>query len=136
MSNGGRIYFDGSANDDGSRSLTNLERATPECATPSELVSYIRSSEGLLLQLVSNYVEHESRMRDGGTVRARIQRRNVDSNRNRKGCHDNFSVKLSNIADMSGEKVLLHGIALGHMATRSFVTGAGYVDPRRHLFFS
>lgn len=136
MSNGSRIYSDRAVAASNSPSVANLERATPECETPTELVAYIRSSEEMLVQLVSNYVEHESRMRNGSTVRARIQRRNVDCEGSRKGCHDNFSVKLPDVGIKKAGRMLLHGSMLGHLVTRPFVTGAGYVDMEHGPSFS
>lgn len=132
LSNGSKIYAGGTC--DPVDGLTNLERATPECASAQDLTIHIRSSEELLVRSLSNYVQNIS-AHTGNTVRGRIQRRVVDNYGTRKGCHDNLSVRLDEIAGQ-GEQLTLHESVLGHLATRSFVTGAGYVKPDNGTYFA
>lgn len=102
---------------------TNIERATPECATPEQLSVYVRASEQLLIDIVGNYLATESE-NIPGELRARIQRRVVDSSGSRKACHDSFGVSPES---KLGKANHLPPPALAHLATRSFITGAGYV---------
>lgn len=134
MSNGGKIYAGGS--NDTVDGPTNLERATPECATPTELTTYIRSHEELLHKSVTSYIANKSNT-TGNDVRARIQRRVVDSDDSRKGCHDNFSTEgLEDIFEIKPGDAFLRDAILGHLATRSFVSGAGYVNRKGSLYYS
>ncbi len=132
LSNGSKIYPGGTC--DPVDGLTNLERATPECTSAQDLTTHIRSSEELLVRSLSNYVQNIS-THTGNTVRGRIQRRVVDNYGTRKGCHDSLSVHLDEIAGQ-GDQLTLHESVLGHVATRSFVTGAGYVKPDNGTYFA
>lgn len=134
LSNGGKLYIETSRDD--ASGPSNLERATPECASPSELTNYIRSNEALLVHLVSKYAQKTSK-ESNGVTEARIHRRVVDGSGNRKGCHDNYSVSLPEITDHGprGDLLLSH-VILGHIATRSFVTGAGYIKPQKDVYFA
>lgn len=124
LTNGFRLYAGGAA-DIGME--TNIERATPECSTPQELVAYIRAGELLIQKVVENFVAIESAT-DDSTVKSRIHRRVVDSIGNRKGCHDNFGIYI----DDPDSFLLDNKLSLtNHLATRSFVTGAGHVQRKK-----
>ena len=124
LTNGFKLYAGGCAD---SSLATNIERATPECATPQELVTYIRASELLIKKVVENFVAVESGY-DESTINSRIHRRVVDSAGNRKGCHDNFGIDVEEKdAFLLDSKLSL----TNHLATRSFVTGAGHVKSKR-----
>lgn len=124
LTNGFKLYAGGAAD---SGAATNIERATPECSTPQELVTYIRAGELLIQKVVENFVAIES-ADDDSTIKSRIQRRVVDSTGNRKGCHDNFGIYI----DDPDSFLLDNKLSLtNHLATRSFVTGAGHVQSKR-----
>lgn len=134
LSNGGKIYPDGSG--DAVDGLTNIERTTPECSSPEELTHYIRSNEELLVHIVSNYVKEMSAQKNI-EVEARIQRRVVDSYGNRKGCHDNYGLTLAGIKEVEYDREsALAPPILGHLATRSFITGAGFIKANSDVFYS
>jgi hypothetical protein len=122
LSNGSRLY--------GDMGDSFLEFATAECATPRDLTTRIRSSELLFLALISNRITELSESSDDEVV-ARIQRRVIDSVGRTKGSHDNFGVNISRVTSKHKE---LKPTVLGHMATRSFVTGAGFVDNDQLLY--
>ncbi len=123
LENGAAIYNGGSL---GTQPV-NLERVTPECSTPVELSTYIQANEDLLVKMLSNYVAKSSRA--SKPLTARVQRRVVDSNQNSRGCHDSVEARnLSFIHALNYNKS--HQILLtAHLATRSFMTGAGYAGP-------
>lgn len=123
LTNGFKLYAGGSAD---SAMATNIERATPECATPQELVTYIRASELLIQKVVENFVTAESGY-DESTINSRIHRRVVDSAGNRKGCHDNFGIYAKDHDSFLLDTKLS---LTNHLATRSFVTGAGHVKSK------
>ena len=126
LTNGFKLYAGGCIK---SELVTNIERATPECSTPQELVAYIRASELLIRNLVENYVAIESAY-DDTTINARIQRRVVDGEGNRKGCHDNFGIQVAD----DNEEIFFQNSKLSitnHLATRSFVTGAGHIKNKQ-----
>ena len=121
LQNGGLIYPGGTAN---AEAPDNIERATPECTTPLQLAIYLQANEQLMVDMTENYVQKMS-TKNRKPTSARIQRRVVDSDNNRKGCHDNFS----DADPFEYENGLKYPVLIGHLATRSFITGAGYVTP-------
>lgn len=118
LQNGGKLYQGGAQFQE---IATNIERATPECISPSQLALYIRAGEMLLINTVVNYLVRTSESQPGSLV-ARIQRRVIDGYGNRKGCHD--SIGFSRDSPLAEFNRLPPGV-LGHLASRSFVTGAG-----------
>ncbi len=86
LQNGGLIYPGGGA---GAKGADNIERATPECRRPVEIAAYIQANERLMVDIAANYAKKMSAANNSHT-QVRIQRRVVDSQGNRKACHDNF----------------------------------------------
>lgn len=101
----------------------NIERATPECATPTELAVYVQAHEQLMIEIAKNYVQDWSELGEE-EVRIRIQRRVVDSAHSRKGCHDNFAVPSAEWVMRDNQ---IAAPLMGFIATRSFMTGAGLI---------
>jgi hypothetical protein len=132
LGNGGLIYPGGNetfdiseTHEEGEQALyDNIERATPECISPAELTVYIQAHEKLIVSMSQNYVDEWANSSDERAT-VRIQRRVVDSQGNRKGCHDNFGV--DGIQNKLQDKEFLAPL-LGFIATRPFITGAGYVE--------
>ena len=114
LSNGFRVYPGGAS---GAGAPTNLEIATPECSTPTELVRWSRANDLLLRTIVDRYVSEVSEEL-GRPVSARTHRRVVDSENHRKACHDNYGTTLNDHTACRLED---------HLASRSIVTGAGLV---------
>lgn len=125
----GRFYNNGfKAYQDGE----HFEIATPECKTPDSIATYIRATENLLVASVANYMQSLTVYEQN--QHAVIRRRVIDNQGNSWGCHDNFSIKGTFaeklMDDHSAEKAAL----IGHLATRSFVTGAGNVAGNNFYF--
>lgn len=127
LRNGFRIYPGGSEGCAGIGD-SNPERATPECLTPEETVAYIEVGAERLFDMVEGVMREvadlpKEQQREK-IKEARVQRRVIDAYGNTKGCHDNFS-----IGHMSEDqrRDLETGVTL-HTLTRSFITGAGYID--------
>lgn len=104
-----------------------LEGATPECSTPTEIVTQIQSTnERLKVKMLSNYVFKRAEL--GEPIEVRIQRRSVDGHGRTAGTHDSLEGRrpywLKNFEESSSTDVKIAMIA--HLATRSFMTGAGY----------
>ncbi len=119
LQNGGLIYPGGGV---GVHGADNVERATPECTGLSEVAAYIQANGRLMVEIATNYAQKMS-CANGARTQVRIQRRVVDSHNNRKACHDNFGV--NNVHEyIDGIK---RHVLVGHLATRSFITGAGHV---------
>lgn len=114
----GNLVYNGGTTDS-----ANLERATPECSKPSEFAAAVHANEKLLIEMASNFVQ-DSVVREEPT-NIRIQRRVVDIRGNSRGCHDNFEVKNKAWLDIV-EGGLAERLLMAHLATRSFITGAGY----------
>ncbi len=116
---------------------TNLERATPECRTPEQLAVYIRAGELLLRQIAINFAQYDSVDRPEGS-KVRIQRRVVDSQDNRKGCHDNYSIDVGsrNFQNLVQDDKILDPVMRTFLASRIFLTGAGYVKYQDSVYFS
>ena len=129
LTNGFRIYVGGS--EDFGRA-TNIERSTPECILPEDLNKYIRVGEIIMDQVVENYIK-ETSMDTEDIVTVRLQRRVVDSYGNRKGCHDNFCIE--NDSEI-GESLELVPHLKQFIATRNFITGAGYFTEDEGVFYS
>lgn len=128
MQNGGLMY-DGGASGEDEESFTssvNLERATPECATPAEVATYVHANEKLYIAMLKNYVTR--RAKAGYPEMARAQRRTVDAYGNSRACHDSIEAKRPDwLADFSQNEPA-SAVLLTFLQTRSFVTGAGYVS--------
>jgi len=103
-----------------------IERATPECSTPAEFAAASQASERLVVEMGSKYVEESAE--NNIPVKLRIQRRVADAEGNTRACHDSFEVRDKNwmdrFVDNGSERLLL-----AHLATRSCITGAGFVRP-------
>lgn len=126
--NGSRIYFD-----DGP------EISKPECRDPAEVVLYTRAADCAVEDaLIANALSEHAKV--GGTVVARYYRRNIDTNGNTWGCHDNISIPralhtiLSEGLDLQAN--LETDVLLKHLARRSFIAGAGMVTDRGHIRFA
>lgn len=121
LQNGAKLYPGRGA---GTSLSTNIEHASPECRTPRQLATYIRAGELIVANTVQSFLDITS----GGTqinMKARMQRRVVDSLGNRKGLHDNFGIdKQSALAGAAS----LPDQILAHLGSRSFITGAGYAS--------
>ena len=117
--------------------LTNLERTTPECKSPEQLALYIRAGELLLRQVAINFATYDSINRPGGS-KVRIQRRVVDSNNNRKGCHDNYSISVEsqNFQKLIQDDSVLNPVMRTFLASRVLLTGAGYVNHGDSVYYS
>jgi len=129
LTNGFRIYVGGS--EDFGRA-TNIERSTPECILPDDLNKYIRVGEMIMDQIVENYIKDASTETED-TVTVRLQRRVVDSYGNRKGCHDNFCIE--NDSEI-GDSLEIVPHLKQFIATRNFITGAGYFTEDEGVFYS
>ena len=124
LRNGSKIYPGGIGN----RSrATNLERATQECAQPSDLGLAIRAEELLLAKTAENYVKAES-LNHEKRVTLRSQRRVVDSRGSRKACHDNFALERDApfVSDFWGKAEAPPDL-LAYAASKGIIDGAGYV---------
>lgn len=123
LQNGGLVYNGGPGG--------NLERATAECSTLDELAASTQASEKLLVAMVGNYVK--AGHAHGHPLVARIQRRVVDAYSNGRASHDNFEVRnmewLKHFHSGDEKPKGVEQLLLAHLATRSFMTGAGYVTP-------
>ncbi|MCA9309453.1 proteasome accessory factor PafA2 family protein [Candidatus Saccharibacteria bacterium] len=127
--NGFRIYPGRSPE---SKHLTNLEVVTPECRTPAEAVVYSRANDEITRKIVRDYAARTSK-KLGREVHVRTQRRVCDPYGNRKACHDNYGL----IDQIAYDDVLRRQFTLaimGHLTTRSVVTGAGMVTADRFEF--
>ena len=120
LKNGSKIYPGTSV---GTSVATNLERATAECASVDELSMAVRASEKILVKTVEAYALKQSSSK-GQPVNVRVQRRVVDSQGSRKGCHDNYGITRKLSYSMSG---CIPPVVLAHLVSRSFITGAGHV---------
>jgi len=117
----------------GSQGATLLETATPECSRPQEIASAIQSTERLRVKMASAYVRE--RAASDRPVELRMQRRTVDGYGNTAASHDSFEARRPNwLRNFESNKDARLAM-LAHMATRSFMTGAGYVD-QDQLYFA
>ena len=101
----------------------NIERTTPECTNIADVIAYTQANEQLMVDISAIYAQEISR-RDNDLTKVRIQRRVVDSVGNRKACHDNFSVHSP--VEYEDDPMKRQSL-VGHLATRSFIVGAGHV---------
>lgn len=106
-----------------------LEGATPECSTPTEIVTQIQSTnERLKIKMLSGYVVKQAEL--GQPIEVRMQRRSVDGHGHTAGTHDNLEGRrpscLKNFEESNTSDANLAMIA--HLATRSFMTGAGHAS--------
>lgn len=115
LQNGALVYRDNAM----------FERATPECLSPYETSVYLQSSENLMVDMLGRYVM--SSATSGTPMQARMQRRVVDSFGNTCGSHDNFELRNEAWVQELENNVAFKGLLLKHLASRSFMTGAGYV---------
>lgn len=125
LQNGGLVYDGGcSTSDDG----VNLERTTPECTTLDEYVAHIQANEKLLVTMLGSYVANATYL-SGRPEIARAQRRVMDSVGNHRGCHDNFELRGPGlISTDSPEAYARENALVRFLQTRSFMTGAGYIN--------
>ncbi|MBP9853102.1 MAG: proteasome accessory factor [Patescibacteria group bacterium] len=130
LQNGAKIYDGGAL---GSSGLSvNLERATPECVTPYQAATYIEANEVLVTKMLIAYVENRAKF--GPPEQVRLQRRVIDSFGNSRGCHDNFGISYDPEAPSYKEEVAKDALLNLFLATRSFMTGAGYVSDNGYRF--
>ncbi len=127
--NGFRVYVGGTEEMD---RPTNVERATPECILPSDLTKYIRIGELIMDKIAENYAR-ETSIEELDEVSVRLQRRVVDSQNNRKGCHDNFGIDREN--DLANSTRLSPHVQQ-FVSSRLFMTGAGHIDQNQGVFYS
>jgi hypothetical protein len=108
-STGGREYIDGV-------SSTHPERCTPEYTSIPQLAARIKSNEDyFLVEMAKTLVSLR-----GAPDTVGIHRRVIDSTRSQIGCHDSIGLR-----NLTGNTV--RGTMIGHLLTRSFLTGAGHV---------
>lgn len=135
IQNGGLIYDGGVFNPEEQEDVisgVNLERATPECATPAEAATYIQANEQIYVKMLQNYVKSGAEFGYQGTARA--QRRVMDSRGNSRACHDSIEARRSDwLADFEQNETA-RSVFLTFLQTRSFITGAGYVDDEGMYF--
>jgi len=128
---GGKEYVDGQ----------HVERASPESPTIEGLLPYIQSNErfaigigaSALRSLLDKWEEHKDSAKKYVTLA--LNRNVIDGNGVTFGCHDGAGIRE---LDPEAQKRLTPTL-LGHSATRSFVSGAGYSDSRqshRGLYFA
>lgn len=122
VNNQGRFYDNGYK---AYQDKNHFEVATPECTDPESIATYIRGTESLLVESVENYMISQQVFDRQKTIV--IQRRVVDTAGNSWGCHDNFSVKNDFSEKLMDNASLEKAALIGHLATRSFVSGAGNV---------
>jgi hypothetical protein len=127
LSNGFRLYAGGSSD---TEKPTNIEIATPECATPTETVRYMRAGEELFRLIGKSFLK-DIALRNDTPSELRIHRRVIDSHGNAKGSHDNFGYPKDLEADVD---VRLNSFLISYLQSRSFISGAGYVDPKGFRF--
>lgn len=125
LTNGFKIYDGGSPEQE---APTNIERATPETATPKELTIYSRASEMLMLDIVKRYASAKA-LGEEASVDIRLQRRVVDAEGSRKACHDNFAVLDKRLLYKTLPPSLTNFIS-----ARSLVVGAGLVTENDFQF--
>jgi len=128
---GGKEYVDGQ----------HAERASPESPTIEGLLPYIQSNErfaigigaSALRSLLDKWEEHKDSAKK--YVALALNRNVIDGSGVTFGCHDGAGIRE---LDPEAQKRLTPTL-LGHSATRSFVSGAGYSDSRqshRGLYFA
>lgn len=127
LSNGFKAYSGGSKSNHMTHDYDNFERATPECSSPSQLTTYIRASERLVFKYLQKYMDYEEYIEG-----ARIQRRVVDAYGNRKASHDSFGLHDTN--ETLQENTILQHVLMGHLASRSCITGSGLVGSKEISF--
>ncbi len=118
LSNGGRLYVQNSG--DKTDGQTNIEWASPECASVKQMVRYIRGGEKFSRQLIAQFTETTAVLLNE-EIQARLQMRVIDSDGNTKARHDNYG--YADILELKDKAVLS-----SHLQTRSVVTGAGHVS--------
>jgi len=128
LTNGYRLYIGGSEPSDGSAYETNLERATPETVSPWQLAQYSRGSELLIEGILEKYTEIKATSY-GKNVDIRMHRRVIDSEGERKACHDNYSLEKE-----FAKKYIIPQSLLYMLAARSLLTGAGLVTQEGYQY--
>jgi len=123
LKNGGRVYPGYVAED----LITNLERTTGECATPREVLIQDKGNQLVLEGTIKNYLQAVAWPES--ETSARVQRRVVDSIGNRKASHDNYGIADDTPLKPTGSSAKTPRSIVEHLATRSFITGAGLVEP-------
>lgn len=119
LANGFRIYQGGER---------FVEVATPECATPKELIAYQRAGRELFGQLFENFLSFQSQQIPDEVFTARIHDRAVDSTGSRKASHLNLGLVAIETLPLRMDTIL------NYQATRSFVVGAGFVKHNGYRF--
>jgi hypothetical protein len=135
LQNGGKMYDGGAIKETEHKRVTvkgvNLERTTPECSGPKEVAAYIESSERLYVNMLRNYVEHWAELGDPRVARA--QRRVISTNMQTRASHDNIEIRRKslmhdlNTEDEQQDNMVVNALHT-FLASRSFITGAGYVN--------
>lgn len=125
LTTGARLYVQGTEDDcDGP---TNIEWASPECASVKQMAQYNRGGEMFSRQLAQQFAETASILLDE-VVNVRMQMRVLDSHGSSKARHDNYGYPDK----ISGRD---RQTLVSHLQTRSLVSGAGLVT-EEGLFFS
>lgn len=114
-----------------------FEGATPECSTPEEIAVAIQARERTMVHAVGQHITKSYKNDEAQEVR--IQRRTVDGIGNSAASHDSFEMRRpswmvryfgSDARTNSAIRLAL----LSHASTRSFMTGAGYVNDKGMFF--
>lgn len=136
LTNGSLVYMGGASDPENNNFVaTNIERATPECSSPQDVSTYIGAHEKLIVEMSKLYAERQANSRNDA-VEVRLQRRSVDAFGNRKGCHDSYGYSEDHNVAFPFENPRVLQSFLGFVATRSFMTGAGFVNGHGALRFS
>lgn len=101
-----------------------VEVATPECATPDELLTYVRAGEQLWDTILTNFGIELSRLNPDKEIHVRSQDRVVDYRGNRKASHLSLGINDNETYPVDIPTIL------GHQITRQFVNGSGYARSR------
>jgi proteasome accessory factor A len=90
----------------------------------------MRAGEEMLKLLGKSFLK-DAAWREDTTSELRIHRRVVDAHGNTKGCHDNFGYPKDLDADTDYD---LNSFLISYLQSRSFISGAGYVQSRGFRF--
>ncbi|MCZ6876066.1 MAG: proteasome accessory factor PafA2 family protein [bacterium] len=110
LENGARFYLDTGC---------HPEYATPECASPRDVVIYDKAGERILENLL-NYAQDKVR-EEGFHGDLAIFKNNTDFVGNSYGCHENY------LADRTADFYYMAELLIPFLVTRQIFTGAGKV---------
>ncbi len=126
---GRRLYIDGE----------HPEVATPECENTTGTAARIRNNEQVFAGIAAGLIKTDvsprpaGRNEEGETTLV-VHRRVEDGKGHSIGCHDNYGLEYSDSEEWDAYESQLHPILIGHLVTRSFVTGAGCIKGKHLLF--